>query len=292
MPAQTLPIAQHRPEDLVFVSQTKELVTDSFLVAQYFSKRHDDVLKKIRSLHCSQDFTVRNFAVCHKNNELQNNKLQPFYQMTKDGFMFLVMGFTGKKAAVIKEAYINAFNMMAEKLTNQPQPTPLEFYKDLVDLKDHVNFRMLINIKKGQPQKVRFVDEEAFVCTKERFIELLGDRLAFSDDDIKQVYSVINHRMPNKAIENKKKSTPKLPAPTQPRTIQELIKSKPSHDLRIIRVREVMEITGLARSSIYRIAAEEDNNFPRQVKLGAGSVGWVKQEIDAWVASILEERDN
>lgn len=36
--------------------------------------------------------------------------------MTKDGFIFLVMGFTGHKAAAIKEAYINAFNIMAEQL--------------------------------------------------------------------------------------------------------------------------------------------------------------------------------
>ncbi len=38
------------------------------------------------------------------------------YEMTKDGFMFLVMGFTGKAAAQIKEAYINAFNLMHAKL--------------------------------------------------------------------------------------------------------------------------------------------------------------------------------
>ena len=38
------------------------------------------------------------------------------YNVTKDGFMFLVMGFTGKQAAAIKEAYINAFNQMADTL--------------------------------------------------------------------------------------------------------------------------------------------------------------------------------
>lgn len=38
--------------------------------------------------------------------------------MTKDGFIFLVMGFTGKKAAQFKEAYINAFNQMEKELNN------------------------------------------------------------------------------------------------------------------------------------------------------------------------------
>ncbi|NME01790.1 hypothetical protein HG555_09560 [Aeromonas sp. DNRA1] len=43
--------------------------------------------------------------------------------MTKDGFIFVVMGFTGVKAAATKEAYINAFNWMAEQLaTQRPQP--------------------------------------------------------------------------------------------------------------------------------------------------------------------------
>lgn len=38
--------------------------------------------------------------------------------MDSQGFMFLVMGFTGKKAAKIKEAYINAFDWMYEQISN------------------------------------------------------------------------------------------------------------------------------------------------------------------------------
>ena len=41
-----------------------------------------------------------------------------YYEMTKDGFIFLVMGFTGAKAAQVKEAYINTFNHMAAMLYN------------------------------------------------------------------------------------------------------------------------------------------------------------------------------
>ncbi|WP_141097260.1 Rha family transcriptional regulator, partial [Vibrio parahaemolyticus] len=110
---------------------------------------------------------------CHKNNELQNNKLQPFYQMTKDGFMYLVMGFTGKKAAIIKEAYINAFNLMAEKLTKQNENS-INFnpnlYKDFVDLKEHVNFRVLIDVVAGRASGLQFVPDDAFVCNKEKFM--------------------------------------------------------------------------------------------------------------------------
>ena len=42
----------------------------------------------------------------------------PYVEMTRDGFMFVVMGFTGKKAGHIKESFIEAFNMMEERLRN------------------------------------------------------------------------------------------------------------------------------------------------------------------------------
>ena len=44
--------------------------------------------------------------------------------MNRDGFMFVVMGFNGKKAARIKEAFIEAFNMMEERLRNPVMMLP------------------------------------------------------------------------------------------------------------------------------------------------------------------------
>jgi len=41
------------------------------------------------------------------------------WEITKDNFMFLVMGFTGKRAAQIKEAYINEFNHMTDLLSGR-----------------------------------------------------------------------------------------------------------------------------------------------------------------------------
>ncbi len=89
-------------------------VTTSLDVADYFDKRHDDVLKKLRSLDCSADFTARNFAVSEYTDS--TGRKLPMYTMTKDGFVFLVMGFTGKKAAAFKEAYIAEFNRMEAQL--------------------------------------------------------------------------------------------------------------------------------------------------------------------------------
>ncbi|EES3895559.1 peptidase [Escherichia coli] len=98
-----------------------QAVTSSLAVANFFSKRHDDVLKKIRTLECSASFTARNFSVSDYT-DCTGRKL-PCYQITRDGFAFLAMGFTGKRAAQFKEAYINAFNQMEKQLSKPSVPS-------------------------------------------------------------------------------------------------------------------------------------------------------------------------
>ena len=83
---------------------------DSMFVAKFFEKRHDDVLKSIRNLDCSDEFRLRNFAeTSYKDGQ---GKKQPCYAMTRDGFTFLAMGYRGEKAAKFKELYIKRFNEM------------------------------------------------------------------------------------------------------------------------------------------------------------------------------------
>lgn len=54
----------------------------------------------------------------------------------------------------------------------------------------------------------------------------------------------------------------------------------------ILKLPEVKRITGLSRSSIYRMASDQRANFPKPIKLGKRSSGWLKSEIDQW----LQER--
>ena len=96
----------------IFVDSKDTARVDSRFVAQFFDKRHDDVLKSIRNLDCSDEFRLRNFAESSYKNE--QGKRQPCYAMTKDGFIFLVMGYRGKKAARFKEMYIRRFNEMEQ----------------------------------------------------------------------------------------------------------------------------------------------------------------------------------
>ena len=100
--------------------------TTSLAVASKFGRRHSNILRAIDNMDCSKDFAKRNFELCFKINDLQNGKRQPYYSMTKDGFVFLVMGFTGKVAAEFKELYINEFNRMADKLAVEQDDIALD----------------------------------------------------------------------------------------------------------------------------------------------------------------------
>lgn len=116
-------------------------VTTSLDVADYFRKLHKDVLKKIDSLDCSPEFTSANFCADVQSIEIGNGARRDskIYEMTKDGFVFLVMGFTGKKAAAFKEAYISEFNRMEAELNTRQLPTPdIKRYQIRVIIHDEV----------------------------------------------------------------------------------------------------------------------------------------------------------
>lgn len=87
-------------------------------VADFFGKRHDNVLRAIDRLDCSEKFRSLNFEESFLEVETGRGAHRVFraFDMTKDGFAFLVMGFTGREAARFKEAYINRFNEMEEEL--------------------------------------------------------------------------------------------------------------------------------------------------------------------------------
>lgn len=178
------PIANAKTSDLVFISQTNNLVTDSRQVAEYFGKRHSDVMSKIKSLQYSREFGCANFFAYHHRNE-QNGELYQAYQMTKDGFMFLVMGFTGKRAAEIKERYINAFNEM-EKQLSAPQ------FPNLPDLS---RVRMVLTLDKGKPENVRVLSDDEFIVDRNRLDHVLRDPDIFPIQQLISAYPSMHERI-------------------------------------------------------------------------------------------------
>lgn len=90
-------------------------------VAANFGKRHDNVVRAIQNIECSDEFSLLNFEETPYVDP-QNGQTYQMYEMTRDGFAFLVMGFTGKGAAAWKEKYIAAFNAMEEGLRKELVP--------------------------------------------------------------------------------------------------------------------------------------------------------------------------
>lgn len=104
--------------ELVYL-KNEQALTDSLTVAELFEKRHKHVLEKIEKI---LNDSAENSAQCfHKTRYKDTSgKWNTKYLMNRDGFTFLVMGFTGKKANEWKWKYIDAFNKL-EKVVMERQ---------------------------------------------------------------------------------------------------------------------------------------------------------------------------
>ena len=103
----------------IFASAKYEAMVDSRFVAVVFEKEHFHVLRDIARITetesgLSEDFVKEHF---HKDSykDSTGRKL-PCYRLTRNGFIILVMGYTGKKAMQFKEAYIKRFNEMEDHI--------------------------------------------------------------------------------------------------------------------------------------------------------------------------------
>ena len=95
-----------------------QTITTSLIVAEIFGKEHNKVCRDIENLSCSESFRVANFGETPYIHP-QNGQTYRMYEMTKDGFSFLVMGYTGEKAGKFKEDFITAFNKMEQIVKSQ-----------------------------------------------------------------------------------------------------------------------------------------------------------------------------
>lgn len=59
--------------------------------------------------------------------------------------------------------------------------------------------------------------------------------------------------------------------------------------MRLLKLKDVMFLTGLGRSTVYKYIAE--GNFPRPVSLGERNVAWVESEINDWILLKIRMRD-
>lgn len=125
--AEVVQVAPTDQELSLVAVENEHAVTTSLRVAEVFGKQHKNVVRDIKSLDCSEEFRELNFEPSKIDYQNGNIKKQlPMYYITRDGFMFLVMGFTGKTAAKWKEAYIKAFNEMEAKIRAEQMAKAIE----------------------------------------------------------------------------------------------------------------------------------------------------------------------
>lgn len=118
-------------QEVIFENKDEQVFCTSLDVAKVFGKQHKNVLRDIenilndlREIGTSND--LLNFELSFKVHKIQGFKGRerkyPYYNLTRDGFSLLAMGFTGKKALQFKIAFINAFNEMERIIKNQYTP--------------------------------------------------------------------------------------------------------------------------------------------------------------------------
>ena len=57
---------------------------------------------------------------------------------------------------------------------------------------------------------------------------------------------------------------------------------------KVLRKKEVREITGLGDTTLWRL--EKIGKFPPRLRLGVGAVGWLEEEVEAWIEEKAAER--
>lgn len=59
--------------------------------------------------------------------------------------------------------------------------------------------------------------------------------------------------------------------------------------MKVLRPKDAAAKCGLSRMHLYRL--ERAGSFPKRVRLGPNSVGWLEEELDAWIRARVEERN-
>lgn len=133
------------PENFKQFIQIKDhkTITTSEIVAKVFGKQHYHVMRDIREIleEGDDDFNQSNFGLVEYIDK--KGEKRPIFEMTKDGFMLLVMGYKTKKAMAIKISYIKAFNYMAEQMSQSGLTLLEQYYQAIGEHKAEKQFASL-----------------------------------------------------------------------------------------------------------------------------------------------------
>lgn len=105
--------------EIVIFEKGNDVFTTSLDIAEKFGKRHEYVVKKIERIDDLDGFTAQTFLRSEFKDS--SGRVSRMYNITRDGFAFLAMGFTGKEGDKWKVKYIRAFNNLIELVQNSKE---------------------------------------------------------------------------------------------------------------------------------------------------------------------------
>lgn len=118
-------------QEVIFENKDEQVSCTSLDVAKVFGKEHKNILRDIKNIlndlreigdvQCKSNFEL-SFKVRKIQGFKGRERKYPYYNLTRDGFSLLAMGFTGKEALQWKILFIDAFNEMERIIKNQYTP--------------------------------------------------------------------------------------------------------------------------------------------------------------------------
>ena len=175
--------SKNYPAQLVFING-QQTITNSLIVADYFGKRHSHVLRKIDEIlaDAPSEFTSAHFWANVQNQQVGTSQRDlKCYHLTKDGFMFLVMGFTGAKAAELKINFINAFNEAQKRLSRTTHPFERQ--------------RMMFTWEGGKIVSSQPIDDDQFVTSRDKLVQYMREPRFLSLEQLLEISEAANQQI-------------------------------------------------------------------------------------------------
>ena len=164
--------------------------TSSLKVAEVFEKQHKDVLRDIRELKTTVDKNLESADLRSVDLSMfqedfyevsNNNRKYPMFNMNKDGFVLLVMGYTTKRATQFKLQYIAQFNKMEKLIKQQTEPSlPQDYATALEQLAKQVRLNESLQIKVDQLSQPTLVEQTELLPNVLYSTEEIAQEISYS----------------------------------------------------------------------------------------------------------------
>ncbi|MYV14816.1 Rha family transcriptional regulator [Ligilactobacillus salivarius] len=139
-------------KDLV-IMHDQQAVTTSLVLAEAFEKQHKHVIEAIeKKISTAENSALLKNMFIEDSYIASNSKQNKMYYLNRDGFTFIAMGFTGKKADEFKLKYIDAFNKMENQIKEKTQ---FRLPKNLTEMST-----MFFDVMKDQDKKIEEQSEK------------------------------------------------------------------------------------------------------------------------------------